>query len=393
MRVASVAGYAANETNVASVSANRATNVDHAIQALTMSQIRGTLTTEGNRPAAGWKVFADLDLDANWDENEPMGLTDSQGRYSLPVWLRASTRCELTCPQVGATPGVDSNILVSLSANAVSASNDFTLRPTNASVSGGVHFVTIPSTTVESATTLSLRFASHEPYSNGHRLRLNLGTRWHGCRLVKGMIAWRPTIDQVGAHDVIIRATDSTGSIALHSFRIDVASPDSNPVIIANPSLKAYVGRAYIQDLAAQDAEEGPLTWSIINGPVGSVIDSVSGRLTWTPSIGDVGQIQFNVAAKDSKGNQSTTSFSLDVVSDAPSLLPLSIQLPRNSARAGSEYRSQIRASDAIGRPVTWTLAAGPSGLVVSPEGNMLWTPSSDEHPRQFDWWRRPLMA
>ncbi len=72
MRVASVSGYAATGANVASVSANRATNVDHAIQALTMSQIRGTLTTEGNRPAVGWKVFADLDLDASWDENEPM---------------------------------------------------------------------------------------------------------------------------------------------------------------------------------------------------------------------------------------------------------------------------------------------------------------------------------
>ncbi len=87
----------------------------------------------------------------------------------------------------------------------------------------------------------------------------------------------------------------------------------------------------------------------------------------------------FSVAVEDSRGNRSAVSFSLDVVSESPNALPLSIQWPRNSAAPGSEYRSQIRASDAIGRPVTWTLAAGPSGLVVSPAGSLLWTPGSDD--------------
>ncbi len=195
----------------------------------------------------------------------------------------------------------------------------------------------------------------------------------------KGMIAWRPTIEQIGAHDVIVRATDGTGSTALHAFHIDVSSPDAFPVITTKPTQKAFVGRAYVQDFAAQDAENGPIVWSIISGPAGSVIDGSTGRLTWTPTSGAGGQANFTLAAKDSKGNQATASFAVEVVNQSPNLFPLSIQLPRNSASPGSEYRSQIRARDALGRPVTWSLTAGPSGFLISAEGRILWTPRPED--------------
>ncbi len=93
-------------------------------------------------------------------------------------------------------------------------------------------------------------------------------------------------------------------------------------------------------------------------------VDALHGR----PRSGTFGQVQFTLAAADSQGNQVTASFSIDVVAEQPSIFPLSIQSPRNSAQAGSEYRSRIQASDAIGRPVTWNLVQGPSGLVVSSE-------------------------
>ncbi len=57
VRVASVAGYADTETDDVAVSANRVTNVDHAIESLTMSQIRGKLTTESNQAPVGWKCL------------------------------------------------------------------------------------------------------------------------------------------------------------------------------------------------------------------------------------------------------------------------------------------------------------------------------------------------
>ncbi len=394
VRVASVAGYAANETNVVPVSANRATNVDHAIEALTMSQIRGTLTTEGNRPAAGWKVFADLDLDANWDENEPMALTDSRGRYSIAGLSAGQYSVRADLPAGWSHVGDESRILVTLSANTASSNNNFILRPTNTSVSGGVHFVTVPSTTVEARQLY--RYASLATNLTQTPIVYDLSVAPEGMVVdsSNGMIAWRPTIDQIGAHDVVVRATDGTGSIALHAFHIVVSNPDSVPVILTNPWSKAYVGRATVQDFAAQDAEDGPLTWSIISGPAGSVIDPTSGRLRWTPSIGDVGQAHFTVAAKDTRGNRATTSFSLDVVSAEPNLLPLSIQLPRNSASVGSEYRSQIRASDATGRPVTWTIAAGPPGwLSARKEACSGRHRRLNSEQRLFSYWRRTLKA
>ncbi len=202
-----MSGYAATETNVISVSANRVTNVDHAIEALAMSQIRGTLKTQANLPTVGWKVFADLDLDAVWDEDEPMAVTDSQGRYSIAGLAAGEYSVRADLPAGWSHVGDDSRILVSLSANAVSANNDFTVRPTNTSVSGGVHFVTVPGTTVEARQIYRYVSLATNLTQTPNVYDLSLAPDGMVIDASKGMIAWRPTIDQIGAHNVIVRAT------------------------------------------------------------------------------------------------------------------------------------------------------------------------------------------
>ncbi len=94
-------------------------------------------------------MFADLDLDAFWDENEPMALTDSAGRYSIAGLAAGQYSVRTDQPAGWSHVGNSATILVTLGANAVSSDNNFTLRPANTSVSGGIHFVTVPGTTVE----------------------------------------------------------------------------------------------------------------------------------------------------------------------------------------------------------------------------------------------------
>ncbi len=379
VRVVSVAGYSPVGPTSVPVKANRVATLDRAIEILALGQIQGLVRTETNQPIANWKVFADLDLDALLDENEPVATTDSRGSYAIAGLPAGQYTVRTSLPAGWSNLAGNAGLPVALGPSMISASNNFTLRPTNTSVTGGVHFVTTPMISVEARQVY--RYAALAINLNQTSIEYDLSLAPTGMAIdpVRGLIAWRPTIEQVGEHSVIVRATDDSGSIALHDFLIVVNSPNTAPVFATNPPIIAYVGSATIHDFAAQDAEESLLRFSIVSGPTGATIDPASGRFRWTPTASDVGQVNLTIGVTDASNSLTTRSFAIDVTNNAPNALPLLIQLPRNSAAIGHEYLSQIRASDGLRRPVTWSLVAGPSGLTMSSVGLLRWTPISGD--------------
>ena len=379
VRVVSVAGYSPAGPASASVTANRTSTLDRAIESLALGQIRGLLKTETNQPIANWKVFADLDLDALLDENEPVATTDSQGSYAIAGLSAGEYTIRTSLPAGWSNLAGNVGLPVSLGPSLISAGNDFTLRPTNTSVTGGVHFVTTPSTTAEARQVY--RYAALATNLNKTTIAYDLSLAPSGMVIdpVSGLIAWRPTIEQVGEHSVVVRATDVSGSIALHDFLIVVNSPNTAPVFVTNPPVVAYVGTPYVHDFAAQDAEASLLTFSIVSGPTGATIDPASGRFRWTPTASDVGPVSLTIEVKDASNSPMRRTVAIDVISNAPDALPLLTQLPRTSEAIGQEYLSQIRASDGLKRPATWSLVDGPSGLAISSVGLLRWTPISSD--------------
>lgn len=388
LRVDPVAGYETPSKSDAAVTANQASVFDLAIEQLSLSHIRGQLRTEDGDAIAYWKAYADLDLDGTRDDNEPMAQTDRNGNYALTGLAAGTYTIRTDLPAGWADTAGRDGKRVTLAANQISSGNNFVLEPTNTSVTGGVHFVTMPNAAIEARQVF--RYASVAMGISDEPISYDLSLAPDGMVIDPnaGLVAWRPTIDQVGEHLVILRATDASGSIALHDFYLNVTAPNTPPVIIGIGNLPAiggvvilpairtaYVGRNYRYDVFAQDAESTTLIYALTSAPVGASIDPSTGRLSWTPAASAVGSQEFTLKVTDEAGASTTASWTVNVQNASPTILPLEVTLPRSHAAVSYNYFSRISAQDALGRPVTWTITSGPTGLTVASDGTLRWTP------------------
>ena len=101
----------------------------------------------------------------------------------------------------------------------------------------------------------------------------------------------------------MVRVQDDKGGIALQSFTLDVALPDTAPVITTStlPG-PAKAGSPYRARIGAQDAEGDALTFSLDSGPAGLTIDPDTGLISWTPTSSQVGAQHLVVAVSDGHG-------------------------------------------------------------------------------------------
>ena len=72
-----------------------------------------------------------------------------------------------------------------------------------------------------------------------------------------GVVAWAPSIDQLGVQRVILQARNDRGAVASQDFAIDVTPPKCADHHVAAP-LAAFVGEAYRYDVAAKTRSTRP---------------------------------------------------------------------------------------------------------------------------------------
>ena len=190
-----------------------------------------------------------------------------------------------------------------------------------------------------------------------------------------GVVAWTPFRDQVGPHNVVLRATDGHGNVTLQAFTVGVTIPNTAPVITsAAPTGQAVVGKPLEYAVSAQDAEQSTLFYSLVNPLAGMAVDS-KGRFTWSPSAGDVGSKAATVRVSDGVGGITDQTFPVTVAVSAPNHAPVAKLDARTSAWLGRDYIGRIIASDADGDPMTFSLVNGPSGMTVDSAGVIRWQP------------------
>ncbi|MEM7312096.1 MAG: putative Ig domain-containing protein, partial [Planctomycetota bacterium] len=376
---------------------------DLAIEQLSLSQIRGQLISEDGDAIAYWKAYADLNGDGVRGEDDPMAMSDRDGNYAISGLAAGDYTIRAELPAGWADAAGPDGLAVSLAVDEVSSGNDFTLRPTNTSVTGGLHFVTTAATQIEARQTLTYASVAMGVTESETSYELSLAPEGMVIDANTGLVAWRPTIDQVGEHLVILRATDATGSIALQDFYVTVSAPNTAPVIVL-PSreaiasqlsgdsssdterhgasrrfFSAYVGLNYSHDVVAQDAEGSELSYALVQAPAGATIHPNSGRIQWTPSAGEMGLQLFTVKVTDSDWAADQVTWLVDVMDAVPDVLPLEMTYPRLTAAVSAEYFSRIEGSDALGRPLKWSLSTGPVGFSIATDGTIQWTPSNSQ--------------
>ena len=126
---------------------------------------------------------------------------------------------------------------------------------------------------------------------------------------ITGLISWIPSTDVHGSKKVIVVVSDGTNETT-QDFKINVRKKEQGPskkddkklIITSSPSHVAVHDSLYAYQVTAvsSDTNATTLTFSLVRGPGGMVIDSLSGFVTWTPSIDEHGAKKVEIMVSDS---------------------------------------------------------------------------------------------
>ncbi len=196
-------------------------------------------------------------------------------------------------------------------------------------------------------------------------------------------LRWTPTAGQLGVHTIRIRVEDAQGGSAERALMVDVVAARANsaPVWSVEPRTSIALGRTYYFHAAADDPDADPLRYSVVTGPAGMAIDSVTGRLTWTPNSTQSGPNLVRLLVDDSRGGTAELAFTLEVTNTDANQTPIiGLTAATVGAVAGRPLALQLSASDPDFDPLAWTLASAPQGMSIDPwTGLLLWTPGESQ--------------
>ena len=145
------------------------------------------------------------------------------------------------------------------------------------------------------------------------------------------------------------------------------ANATASAPVVSGSDVSGLTGAAL--SFTASATATNPVTWSISGGPSAMVIDAASGVVTWaTPTVGKWAVV---ATAKDSKtGLSGQGTYNLTVT--AP--LPPTVAAITVSGTAGKALTFTATATGA--NPVTWSIAAAPSGMSIAPTTGVVTWPA-----------------
>ena len=135
-----------------------------------------------------------------------------------------------------------------------------------------------------------------------------------------------PTTDQLNSDVARLQSGLTRGALLLEIASSAAAQAyltsdnfGQPPVLNATASVNVTVGQTVTHSVVAQDPDRTAVTYSLVNGPAGAVVDPVTGLFTWAGSLTPM-QALVTVAATDPTGLVAQQSFTLNVLAAAPTL-------------------------------------------------------------------------
>ena len=213
-----------------------------------------------------------------------------------------------------------------------------------------------------------------------------------------GAITWTPNNSNTGTHNVEIKVTDGRGGSATQVFNLLVFEPlpaNNPPLITTSPPTQFSLNptntsgnladRQYVYEVDAVDADDDPLTYSLLAQPNGMAIGIDTGKITWTPTNVQVGDHEVTVEVTDGNGGVDVQFFEVTVELSSPNQSPQFLSDPLNRIHLGNFYSYTPIVIDPDFDVLTFALAAGPAGMTIdNTTGRLSWTPDGNNvgiHP------------
>lgn len=161
--------------------------------------------------------------------------------------------------------------------------------------------------------------------------------------------------------------------VGVNFARTWMADTNGPPFFVSTPPVTAGAGVPWTYAPVADDPDNDVLSFSLTVAPAGMTVDPQSGSLAWTPAASDIGAHNVVLRAADGRGGSATQSFVLDVLAVLPNRPPVFTSAPSTHASVGAVYAYAAQAIDPDNDPLTFSLVAGPPGLLVSAAGAVSW--------------------
>ena len=218
---------------------------------------------------------------------------------------------------------------------------------------------------------LAYQYDAHAIDVDSPSLRYSLMGPSQGITInsTSGLISWTPRNFDVGPHAIEIMVSDGMLNDT-QSYVLEVVNTNDLPAISSLPLSSTLEDEEYAYQVIASDDDADAISYSLLEYPLGMVINGTSGLIIWNPGNSDVGIHKITLSTSDTDG-EVNQSYALQVlnVNDAPSIL----SSPPASSQAGSFYSYSIIAQDEDGDDLSYSLLSSPSGAYIDSSSHSLY--------------------
>ncbi len=191
---------------------------------------------------------------------------------------------------------------------------------------------------------------------------------------------WRQTAPVTKTHQITVLAGEVRKRVEFGNLELAAQPPTNHaPQITSTAETESGVGARYRSQATATDLDGDRLTFDLPVKPVGMIVDPRTGMIVWTPTADQAGVQNVILRVSDGKGGVDLQSFQVTVASRNSG--PTITSRPQGPAQANLPYQYRIRAQDAEGDTIEFSLSTPAIGnmAVDSATGVFSWLPTSSD--------------
>ncbi|QDZ89175.1 tandem-95 repeat protein [Shewanella decolorationis] len=238
---------------------------------------------------------------------------------TLPSWLSFNPATGvLSGTPTNANVGSHAVVLRATDTDGLTAEQSFTIVVANINDAPTISSTAMTSATQDAAYSYTL-VASDSDVGDSVTLSAVTLPSWLSFNSATGVLSGTPTNANVGSHAVVLRATDGDGLTAEQSFTIVVANVNDAPVA-SNQSVTLEEDSSLMITLAAEDADNDPLTYEITAQPASGTLEQHGSVWLYTPEKDFNGTDSIGFIAKDAElsSEPATVTITVTPVNDDP---------------------------------------------------------------------------
>jgi RHS repeat-associated protein len=269
----------------------------------------------------GWVIYTDDNNNAKRDSNERFTTTDANGRYIFTDLAPGTyiVREELQPNWRQTVPQNKTYELTVAPGQTVTNINFGNNQTPDPGINSNPFFTSSPST--NAAVNELFRYNALARDVNGDVLTFDFLEKPDGMAVdpQRGVVVWKPTDDQAGTQNVVLRVQDGQGGFALQSFQITVGDDIQAPIVnLGFTSNVVQIGENVTFTVAATDnAGVDKIALTLDGNPV--TLDNTGSA---TVQLNQAGVFQVVATATDTAGNIVQKSVSLRVLDPSDTTAP-----------------------------------------------------------------------